>query len=1037
MKPLIRKGTFIPINDVSNNRHCYQRRLAIKADEVGGNKKYRGREGSEARADAYHQQWVLLPSWTIHGIFSPKFPPGTRDAASRSDADSACRKRRRRQDHDRSSSTSLVHNDSGKSKLKRLVSSEIRQCDVCARAILWKPEMQERYFPSRNNVETNAEPEKSVAESLARFIDLHLPHEKPLPCGFCSANSKSNTCFGENKVSSASSWCGTLFCSEECKQRGENCFRKEGESIESDSQVLQNRENPSDPCESMPLLPIPKQFFCKNRFPHQSASEYGGINHQEQINDLVNEIQQCTEDMENRFLNLSKFSGQNEPAIDAFQMFGFEECALLTTMLTTCTCPQWVRNCMDQIPCDSDENKASKSLRNDGNVGNSEQKNKRKNQIHNFSHDFDSAEDNLIEEIWVMARSYWSIWISLQESRLSPATSRSSGLSGIDFFGYSQFCQWYRHIKRNCLIRVPAQTHPLASYATKTLVSMDALTEIERDAALDVLNCPWIHSGKASDENNNTENNSINTGQISLDPESTILRWRKAAHFANWVSTPSSDENEESKLIQSWLRKSYYAFSTSKFRNVSHCCAPNLVLSMTEDNKPEAPNHLNDLCWLALHDIPAGERFTVSKLDNLDDDVNSRAKALQRLMGPTFSCSCIRCENDRNSTEETWNNDYEYHRHKRLADLAMQQGRFDDAAKLYNSMLKQNPLDGDVLHARAASYLGKASSTSFGKIGHCRGFFVEAQMLWKEAGDLEGCENHPDIMLQVEKQRAYGTIKYNRGFNKGGLHPKNAYRYTSFLDGKCFITDAKTPILSPSECNFVIDSAEENAIAIWKKSHPGEHPKEGSLSGWTTSRHYAVPTTDQPVHEIDRIRPWFHKVWSERVRPLLREQLRLSPSLGRDIFIHDAFVVRYDVQRQRYLPPHFDESTHSFVIALNTDYTGGGTYVHEIGETLKATVAGGMVSFCGGELLHSGDPVVAGIRYIIVAFCYVDLVCGISNARRVHSDVLESTLGGNVQEKTRVDLFCDDHKTFGKFNSSSGSESTSHGGFTFDFQLNR
>mmetsp|Transcript_19110 Transcript_19110/g.45895 ORF Transcript_19110/g.45895 Transcript_19110/m.45895 type:complete len:90 (-) Transcript_19110:93-362(-) len=33
-----------------------------------------------------------------------------------------------------------------------------------------------------------------------------------------------------------------------------------------------------------------------------------------------------------------------------------------------------------------------------------------------------------------------------------------------------------------------------------------------------------------------------------------------------------------------------------------------------------------------------------------------------------------------------------------------------------------------------------------------------------------------------------------------------------------------------------------------------------------------------------------------------------------------------------------------------------------------------MTSFCGGELLHSGDPVVVGVRYIIAGFCFVDNV---------------------------------------------------------------
>ena len=89
-------------------------------------------------------------------------------------------------------------------------------------------------------------------------------------------------------------------------------------------------------------------------------------------------------------------------------------------------------------------------------------------------------------------------------------------------------------------------------------------------------------------------------------------------------------------------------------------------------------------------------------------------------------------------------------------------------------------------------------------------------------------------------------------------------------------------------------------------------------------------------------------------------------------------IVRYDADQQRFLPPHYDESTHSFIIALNSDFKGGGTFIHSLGRTLTPTV-GGMVSFLGGELLHSGDPVVKGRRYVIAAFCYVDLVGGSMN----------------------------------------------------------
>ena len=95
--------------------------------------------------------------------------------------------------------------------------------------------------------------------------------------------------------------------------------------------------------------------------------------------------------------------------------------------------------------------------------------------------------------------------------------------------------------------------------------------------------------------------------------------------------------------------------------------------------------------------------------------------------------------------------------------------------------------------------------------------------------------------------------------------------------------------------------------------------------------------------------------------------------MQRDIYLHDCFVVRYDAKRQRYLPPHYDESTISFIIPLNDDFSGGGTYIHSLGRVVAPSI-GGMLSFCGGELLHGGDPIIEGVRYILAAFCYVDLV---------------------------------------------------------------
>lgn len=77
--------------------------------------------------------------------------------------------------------------------------------------------------------------------------------------------------------------------------------------------------------------------------------------------------------------------------------------------------------------------------------------------------------------------------------------------------------------------------------------------------------------------------------------------------------------------------------------------------------------------------------------------------------------------------------------------------------------------------------------------------------------------------------------------------------------------------------------------------------------------------------------------------------------------------------KQRSLPLHRDQSTHSFILALNplTEYKGGGTYFADLKEAVR-TPQGHLLSFAGGQILHAGDPVVSGTRYIIAAFVLLE-----------------------------------------------------------------
>jgi uncharacterized membrane protein YgcG len=161
-------------------------------------------------------------------------------------------------------------------------------------------------------------------------------------------------------------------------------------------------------------------------------------------------------------------------------------------------------------------------------------------------------------------------------------------------------------------------------------------------------------------------------------------------------------------------------------------------------------------------------------------------------------------------------------------------------------------------------------------------------------------------------------------------------------------------LLSPAECDACVALAEGRA---------------SSLGGWTTSRHYAVPTTDLPVHDSDALLGWFTNAFRTRIAPWLAQHMH-TPITA--LAVHDAFVIKYSAAAQRLLPLHIDESTLSFTLPLNrqSEYDGGGTYFGPLGRSVRPPM-GALVAFHGGRVLHGGEPVVRGTRYVLAAFLYV------------------------------------------------------------------
>jgi hypothetical protein len=232
--------------------------------------------------------------------------------------------------------------------------------------------------------------------------------------------------------------------------------------------------------------------------------------------------------------------------------------------------------------------------------------------------------------------------------------------------------------------------------------------------------------------------------------------------------------------------------------------------------------------------------------------------------------------------------------------------------------------------------------------------FLEAQHHWKQGAHY--ALSHPGIALQLEKQKAYRCFE--------SLSPElsstadSLPQYETLSPRRLFVTPHMVP---RATCQQLIQ---------WANAHAATEQ-----DGWTTSRHYAVPTTDVPVHEVPPVLNWFVHWMETDLQSLLRDQFQMETTQQQQRFyVHDAFLVRYAATtKSHFLPLHLDESTHSLVLALNDEFEfeGGGTYFYNLDRTITPQT-GSLVSFRGNQLLHGGNVVTKGVRYILAVFLYLD-----------------------------------------------------------------
>ena len=154
-------------------------------------------------------------------------------------------------------------------------------------------------------------------------------------------------------------------------------------------------------------------------------------------------------------------------------------------------------------------------------------------------------------------------------------------------------------------------------------------------------------------------------------------------------------------------------------------------------------------------------------------------------------------------------------------------------------------------------------------------------------------------------------------------------------------------LLTNKECKLIINEAENYA----KKY------------GWTKKRHDKHPTVDNEFNK-----KWEnYKIIQKKITGKIYNEINKMYQVKKEkLRINEMFIVKYSTDGQRELEFHKDGSEFSFIIALNDNYKGGGTYF----ESLKKNIIlkkGSCLVF-SGQNTHKGSYLLDGTRYILTGF---------------------------------------------------------------------
>lgn len=133
-------------------------------------------------------------------------------------------------------------------------------------------------------------------------------------------------------------------------------------------------------------------------------------------------------------------------------------------------------------------------------------------------------------------------------------------------------------------------------------------------------------------------------------------------------------------------------------------------------------------------------------------------------------------------------------------------------------------------------------------------------------------------------------------------------------------------------------------------------------NNWTLKRHADYPTTDNQITFN-----WdCYELLNEKLDKIYSEIVSMYSVYKKDLVLSEMFIAKYEPSKQSYLRTHVDGSEFSFIVALNDDYEGGGTYFTKL-KTLVKLKKGDCLVF-SGQNRHRGERTTKGRRFIVTGF---------------------------------------------------------------------